>query len=99
MEFQQVVQQRRMVRRFTSAPVAKSSVDRLVRNAVRAPSAGFTQGWAFLVLDQPAAVEQFWGFTTPHQGGATRCLAAWHADRAGAHRAAVLEGSVSVSLC
>lgn len=65
MEFQEVVQQRRMVRRFTSAPVARSSVKRMVRNAVRAPSAGFTQGWAFLVLDQPAEVEQFWEATTP----------------------------------
>lgn len=65
MEFQQVVQQRRMVRRFTSAPVARESLDRMVRNAVRAPSAGFSQGWAFLVLDQQAEVEQFWEATTP----------------------------------
>lgn len=65
MKFQQVVQQRRMVRRFTSDPVASTSVERMVRNAVRAPSAGFTQGWAFLVLDQAVAVEQFWDATTP----------------------------------
>ena len=65
MEFQEVVQRRRMVRRFTSDPVAQESVERMVRNAVRAPNAGFSQGWAFLVLDQPAQVEQFWEATTP----------------------------------
>jgi len=37
----------------------------MVHNAVRAPSAGFSQGWAFLVLDQPSEVEQFWEATTP----------------------------------
>lgn len=65
MEFQEVVQQRRMVRRFTSAPVARESLDRMVHNAVRAPNAGFSQGWAFLVLDQQSEVEQFWEATTP----------------------------------
>jgi nitroreductase len=65
MEFQQVVQRRRMVRRFTGDPVAQDSIERMVRNAVRAPNAGFSQGWAFLVLDQPDQVAQFWEATTP----------------------------------
>ena len=38
---------------------------RMLANAVRAPSAGYTQGWAFLVLDQPEDVERFWATTTP----------------------------------
>jgi nitroreductase len=50
MEFQQVIQRRRMVRRFTAEPVSQSSLDRILRNAVRGPSAGFSQGQAFLVL-------------------------------------------------
>jgi nitroreductase len=37
----------------------------MLDNAVRAPSAGFTQGWSFLVLDQPADVNRFWASTTP----------------------------------
>jgi nitroreductase len=65
MEFQAVVQRRRMVRRYSTEPVDTAAVDRLLRNAVRAPSAGFSQGWAFLVLDQRADVDVFWNVTTP----------------------------------
>ncbi|MFT7841785.1 nitroreductase family protein [Saccharothrix sp. BKS2] len=50
MEFQDVVRRRRMVRRFTDEPVPDESVRRIMRNALRGPSAGFTQGQAFLVL-------------------------------------------------
>ncbi|MCK6212730.1 nitroreductase family protein [Georgenia sp. EYE_87] len=65
MEFQDVVRRRRMVRRYSAEPVAPGSVDRLVRNAVRAPSAGFSQGWGFLVLDRPEDVSRFWEAATP----------------------------------
>ncbi|MFC0680602.1 nitroreductase family protein [Lysobacter korlensis] len=65
MEFGEVVRKRRMVRRYSSAPVDGTSVDRLLRNAVRAPSAGHTQGWAFLVLEQRADVDLFWEAATP----------------------------------
>lgn len=60
MEFQDVVRRRRMVRNYTADPVDPAVVDRALRNAVRAPSAGFSQGWAFLVLDTPADVRRFW---------------------------------------
>jgi nitroreductase len=50
MEFQDVVRHRHMVRTFTSEPVPRASVDRILGNAVRGPSAGFSQGQAFLVL-------------------------------------------------
>jgi nitroreductase len=49
-EFQEVVQQRHMVRTFTSEPVPQHVLDRILSNAVRGPSAGFSQGQAFLVL-------------------------------------------------
>lgn len=39
-----------MVRQFTSDPVPQPSIDRILANAVRGPSAGFSQGQAFLVL-------------------------------------------------
>ncbi|GAA4287014.1 nitroreductase family protein [Georgenia daeguensis] len=65
MDFQDVVRRRRMVRRYSPEPVAPRSVDRLVRNAVRAPSAGFSQGWGFLVLDRPEDVARFWEAATP----------------------------------
>ena len=50
MDFQDVVRRRHMVRTFTSEPVPQASVDRILGNAVRGPSAGFSQGQAFLVL-------------------------------------------------
>ncbi|MFD7655600.1 nitroreductase family protein [Actinosynnema sp. NPDC059797] len=65
MEFQDVVRRRRMVRRFTDEPVPDESVLRIMRNAVRGPSAGFSQGQAFLVL-RDAELERFYeviGFT------------------------------------
>ena len=50
MEFQQVLRRRRMVREFTGDPVPQDAVERILRNAVRGPSAGFCQGQAFLVI-------------------------------------------------
>ncbi len=50
MEFQDVVRLRHMVRDFSEDPVPQPSVDRILANAVRGPSAGFSQGQAFLVL-------------------------------------------------
>ena len=63
MEFQEVVRRRRMVRSFTDEPVDRAMVDRALANAVRAPSAGFSQGWAFLVLDTPEDIRRFWTAT------------------------------------
>lgn len=60
MEFTDVVRMRRMVRTFSTEPVPAESVERMLRNAVRAPSAGFSQGQAFLVLTEPADRERFW---------------------------------------
>jgi nitroreductase len=53
MEFQQVVQKRRMVRAFREAPLDRTVVERILANGNRAPSAGFTQGygsWCWRVL-------------------------------------------------
>ncbi|HEV2780088.1 MAG TPA: nitroreductase family protein [Actinophytocola sp.] len=60
MEFQDVVRRRRMVRRYDpDRPVPPEVVDRILHNAVRAPSAGFSQGWGFLVLDTPEDIDRF----------------------------------------
>ncbi|MFY1688348.1 nitroreductase family protein [Plantactinospora sp. WMMB782] len=66
MEFSTVVRRRRMVRNYDpDRPVPAELVDRLLEHAVRAPSAGFSQGWAFLVLTEPADRELFWTATAP----------------------------------
>jgi nitroreductase len=59
-QFREVVRRRRMVRRYAERPVDPAVVDRMVAHAQRAPNAGFTQGWAFLVLDTPEDVARFW---------------------------------------
>jgi nitroreductase len=65
MEFQRVVERRRMVRNYTAEPVDPAVVERALSNALHAPSAGFSQGWAFLLLDSAAEVARFWRVTTP----------------------------------
>jgi nitroreductase len=65
MEFDDVVRRRRMVRNFDDRPVPAELVDRLLDNAVRAPSAGFTQGWAFLVLEGLEQTSRFWSASFP----------------------------------
>jgi nitroreductase len=64
MEFQDVVRRRRMVRNYAEEPVDPAVVDRMLDNATHAPSAGFSQGWAFLRLDSPDDVQRFWRATT-----------------------------------
>ena len=64
MEFQEVLDRRRMIRNYADRPVDPAVVDRALRNATRAPSAGFSQGWAFLVLDTPEEVRRWWGAAT-----------------------------------
>jgi nitroreductase len=65
-EFRDVLRRRRMVRAYDEdRPVPPDVIERLLRAAVRAPSAGFTQGWGFLVLDTPEDVELFREAATP----------------------------------
>jgi nitroreductase len=65
MEFAEVVRRRRMVRNYTDEPVDPAAVERMLEHATRAPSAGFSQGWSFLVLDRLEDVERFWAAATP----------------------------------
>ena len=59
-----MVDRRRMVRNFQpDRPVPPDVLDRILTNALHAPSAGFSQGWAFLVLEGPEETERFWSVT------------------------------------
>jgi nitroreductase len=65
MEFADVVRRRRMVRDYDpDRPVPADVRERLLEHAIRAPSAGFSQGWAFLVLDSAEDRDRFWAATT-----------------------------------
>ena len=72
MEFQQVVRKRRMVRNFSDRSVPKEAVERILANALHAPSAGFSQGWAFLLLDDDESRARFWAVEWPEGDGRTR---------------------------
>jgi nitroreductase len=65
-EFREVVRKRRMVRNYDpDRPVPPEITQRILEHAIRAPSAGFSQGWGFLVLEDPADRERFWAAATP----------------------------------
>ncbi len=64
MDFQDVVDRRKMIRNYDERPVDPAIVERALRNATHAPSAGFSQGWGFLLLDTPADVRRWWDVTT-----------------------------------
>ena len=53
MEFETAVRKRRMVRHYKPDPVPKEAVDRMLELALHAPSAGFSQGSAFVVVTDP----------------------------------------------
>jgi len=53
LEFERVVRKRRMVRHFTSQPVSADAVSKILELAQHAPSAGFSQGSAYVVVTQP----------------------------------------------
>ena len=60
MDLDEAIRRRRMCRDFSAEAVAPEVVDRLLDRARRAPSAGHTQGWAFLVLEGPDQTRRFW---------------------------------------
>jgi nitroreductase len=68
-ELGEVVRRRRMVRRFDPRPLPVETLERILRSATRAPSAGFSQGLDLLVLEGPEAVRGFWRATTDPRFG------------------------------
>jgi nitroreductase len=52
MEFDEVVRKRRMVRNFQQRPIPIEKINRILDIVQHAPSAGFSQGWAYVVVTQ-----------------------------------------------
>lgn len=52
MEFEKVVRKRRMVRNFQPTPVPAEMIDRILALAQGAPSAGFSQGCAYVIVTE-----------------------------------------------
>jgi nitroreductase len=69
MEFSDVIRKRRMVRAYTSEPVDPAAVQRILAAANRAPSAGFSQGYALMTLQGPDQLGPFWQLLDGDEGG------------------------------
>ncbi len=65
MELSRAVTTRRMVRAFEDRPLPAGTLDRLLTLATHAPSAGFAQGWAFVVLEGADETARYWDVTLP----------------------------------
>jgi len=72
MEFQDVVRKRKMVRSFESKSLPREVVKRIIANAQRAPSAGFSQGWGFLVLEGAEQTQAYWDAVGPDDADSFR---------------------------
>jgi nitroreductase len=64
-ELGEAIRRRRMVRNFEDRAVPAEALDRILDHARRAPSAGHTQGSAFLVLEGAGQTGRFWDCTFP----------------------------------
>lgn len=65
MELVAAIRRRRMVRSYErDRPVPREALEALLDLAIRAPSAGYSQGWHFLVLDDPTSCQAFWAATS-----------------------------------
>ena len=65
MELGEAIRRRRMVRSFHDRPLPPGTLDRILELGLHAPSAGFSQGWAFVVLEGPAETARYWDLTLP----------------------------------
>ncbi len=65
MEFSEVVERRRMSRAFSDREIQPSTIETLLQQARRAPSAGNTAALEFLVLSGREEVALYWDTTLP----------------------------------
>ena len=55
MEFRQVIEKRRTTRQFTSVPVGRKTIERIIKAGLMAPSFDHARKWNFVILDDAAA--------------------------------------------
>lgn len=93
MEFSDVIRKRRMVRHFTDEALDKDVVERVIAAGLRAPSAGYSQGYALLVLESAEDRERLWATHSP-----TDSPAGWTDDMLAAIKRAPLLITVLASM-
>jgi nitroreductase len=59
-EFADVITRRKMVRAYTDEPIDPAARERILAAANRAPSAGFSQGYALMTLEGRDQLALFW---------------------------------------
>jgi nitroreductase len=64
-ELTEALRRRRMVRAFRPDPVDPEALAQVLDAGRRAPSAGHSQGWAFVVLEGAAETARYWDVTLP----------------------------------
>jgi nitroreductase len=73
MEYSEVINKRRSIRKFQNKPIPREIIDDLIESARIAPSGGNSQGWVFGVVTDPAIIKklaqaagnQMWITTAP----------------------------------
>lgn len=64
--------ERRSIRKYSDDPVSSQDLEKLLRAAMAAPSAGNQQSWEFIVIDDKKTLEAMVGF---HESGGYNMLA------------------------
>lgn len=78
MQLAQVIRRRRMVRRYDPArAVPHEDLIACLEAAIRAPSAGFSQGWDFLILRSESERAAFWDNATEPSDGTPAAADSW----------------------
>ena len=67
MDLHEAIRHRAMVRSFTTDPVEKAVLDRILESALRSPTAGNTGGTAWVVLEGPEQTAVYFDATTDAQ--------------------------------
>jgi nitroreductase len=66
-DFNDVLRRRKMVRTYQDRRVEPAAVRRILEAGRRGPSAGFSQGFAFLVFEGSEEVARFWAAVSPEE--------------------------------
>jgi nitroreductase len=67
MELHEAIRRRAMVRSFSTDPVEPAVLDRILRSALRSPTAGNTRGTAWVVLEGPEQTAVYFDTTTDEE--------------------------------
>jgi nitroreductase len=77
MDFQKVVNKRKMIRSFTEELIPQEKIEVIISNFFRGPSAGFSQGIELLVLNTKQDIERYFNCLGPKEERNKGVLSKW----------------------